>query len=125
MGNFLSAAERADRKYIIVGNWKSNGHLAFIREMCSNVFNTMQYDKNNVEVVITPVVLHIAAMKAMLNKDIGVGTQNISATKSGDFTGELSAEQVKDFELNWTLVGHTERRYKQGETNELIADKMK
>jgi len=75
--------------------------------------------------VITPVALHIAAMKTLLNKEIAVGTQNISATKNGAFTGELSADQVKDFELKWTLIGHSERRQKQGETNEIVAEKVK
>jgi len=75
--------------------------------------------------VVTPVALHIAAMKTLLNKEIAVGTQNISASKNGAFTGELSADQVKDFELKWTLVGHSERRQKQGETNEIVAEKVK
>ena len=115
----------SERKFIIGGNWKSNGSVEFVRDMCSKVLNTMEYDKDKVEVVITPVALHIAAMKAMLNADINVGTQNISSTKNGAFTGELSAEQVKDFELKWTLVGHSERRAKQGETNEVVAEKVK
>ena len=63
-------------------------------------------------------------MKTLLNADVKVGTQNISATKNGAFTGELSAEQVKDFELQWTLIGHSERRAKQGETNEVVAQKV-
>ena len=99
-----------ERKYIVGGNWKSNGSVEFVRDMCSKVLNVMEYDKSKVEVVITPIALHIAAMKAMLNADISVGTQNVSATKNGAFTGELSAEQVKDFELKWTLIGHSERR---------------
>lgn len=53
-----------------------------------------------------------------------VGTQNISASKNGAFTGELSAEQVKDFELKWTIIGHSERRQKYNETNEMIAEKV-
>ena len=53
-----------------------------------------------------------------------MGTQNISATKNGAFTGEISADQVKDFELEWTLVGHSERREK-GESNEQVAAKAK
>ena len=60
----------AERKYIVGGNWKSNGSVEFVRDMCSKTLNTMQYDKEKVEVVITPIALHIAAMKAMLNADI-------------------------------------------------------
>ena len=115
----------SQRKYIVGGNWKSNGTIEFVRDMCSKTLNTMQYDQEKVQVVITPVALHIAAMKTLLNKDVEVGTQNISATKNGAFTGELSADQVKDFELKWTLIGHSERRQKQGETNEIVAEKVK
>ena len=113
-----------ERKYIVGGNWKSNGTVDFVREMCQKTLNTMQYDKEKVEVVITPTALHIQSMKTLLNADVKVGTQNISATKNGAFTGELSAEQVKDFELQWTLIGHSERRAKQGETNEVVAQKV-
>ena len=113
-----------ERKYIVGGNWKSNGTVEFVREMCQKTLNTMQYDKEKVEVVVTPIALHIQSMKTLLNADVKVGTQNISATKNGAFTGELSAEQVKDFELQWTLIGHSERRAKQGETNEIVATKV-
>ena len=44
--------------------------------------------------------------------------------KDGAFTGEISAEQVKDFGLRWTLIGHSERRTLYGETNELVATKV-
>ena len=81
-----------ERKPIIGGNWKSNGSVEFVRDMCSKVLNVMEYNHDKVEVVVSPIALHIAAMKAMLNKNISVGTQNISATKNGAFTGELSAE---------------------------------
>ncbi len=54
----------AERKPIIGGNWKSNGSVEFVREMCSKVLNVMEYDQENVEVVIAPIALHIAAMKA-------------------------------------------------------------
>merc|ERR1712087_172979 len=122
----ISMVEQTEkRKYIVGGNWKSNGTIEFVRDMCSKTLNTMKFDQDKVEVVITPVSIHIAAMKAILNKEVQVGTQNISATKNGAFTGELSAEQVKDFELKWTIIGHSERRQKLGESNEVVAEKVK
>ena len=48
-----------ERKYIVGGNWKSNGTVEFVREMCQKTLNTMQYDKEKVEVVVTPIALHI------------------------------------------------------------------
>jgi triosephosphate isomerase len=60
----------------------------------------------------------------MLNGQVQVAAQNISAQKNGPYTGEVSAEQIKDFEINWVIIGHSERRTHYGETNEQIADKV-
>ena len=60
----------------------------------------------------------------MLIAGVEVACQNISAKKDGAFTGEISAEQVKDFGLRWTLVGHSERRQLYGETDENVAVKV-
>jgi len=60
----------------------------------------------------------------MLISGVEVASQSISSKKDGAFTGEISAEQVKDFGLKWTLVGHSERRTLYGETNEVVAAKV-
>lgn len=88
------------------------------------MLNGMQYDTNAVQVVVAPISLHIASTKACLNSEISVATQNISADKNGAFTGEISAEQVADFDLKWTLVGHSERRTLFGDTDEVVAKKV-
>ena len=78
----------------------------------------MQFDVSRVEVVVAPPSMYIPAAKNLLDPKIQVCAQNISATNSGSFTGEMSAEQLKDFGVNWTLLGHPERRVLYGETNE-------
>jgi triosephosphate isomerase len=80
------------RKYIIGGNWKSNGSVDFVRQLCTETLNTMKFDAHKVEVVVAPVFIHIASAKAMLNESISVAAQNVSANKNGAFTGEVSAE---------------------------------
>lgn len=114
----------AQRKFIIGGNWKSNGTIDFVRNLCTETLNTLEFDSDRLEVVVAPISLHIASTKAMLNSNVLVAAQNISADGNGAFTGEISAEQVKDFELQWTLVGHSERRKLNGETNEIVAKKV-
>ena len=114
----------ASRKFIVGGNWKSNGSVDFVRNMCTNTLNTMEFDSNRVEVVVAPISLHITSTKTMLNSNILVCSQNISAEGNGAFTGEISAEQVVDFGLEWTLVGHSERRKLFGETDEIVAKKV-
>ena len=114
----------AQRKYIIGGNWKSNGSVDFVRTMCTDTLNTMQFDENRVEVVVAPIALHITSTKTMLNSNVLVAAQNISADGNGAFTGEISAEQIVDFGLQWTIVGHSERRKLYGETDEIVAKKI-
>ena len=117
-------APAQQRKYIVGGNWKSNGSVDFVRTMCTNTLNTMEFDENCVEVVVAPITLHITSTKTMLNSNILVAAQNISAEGNGAFTGETSAEQIVDFGLQWTLVGHSERRKLFGETDDIVAKKI-
>lgn len=114
----------AQRKFIIGGNWKSNGSVDFVRDLCTNTLNTMQFDQNRVEVVVAPISLHITSTKTMLDSKILVAAQNISATANGAYTGEMSADQVVDFGLQWTLIGHSERRKLFSETDEIVAQKV-
>jgi len=60
------------RKYIIGGNWKSNGSVDFVRQLCTDTLNTMKFDQNKVEVVVAPVFIHIASAKAILNESVSV-----------------------------------------------------
>jgi triosephosphate isomerase len=61
------------RKFIIGGNWKSNGTVDFVRQLCNDTINAMKYDTDRVEVVVAPVYIHIASAKAILASHIQVG----------------------------------------------------
>ena len=74
--------------------------------------------------MVAPIALHITSTKTMLNSNILVASQNISAEGNGAFTGEVSAEQVVDFGLQWTLVGHSERRKLFSESDDVVAKKV-
>jgi len=112
------------RKMIVAGNWKSNGTVQSIRDLVNTVLNKSEFDGEKVEVVVAPISIHIASVKALLNDKIKVGCQNISATGNGAFTGEISAEQLKDFDVQWVIIGHSERRGVFGETDEQVAAKV-
>jgi triosephosphate isomerase len=53
-----------------------------------------------------------------------VGVQNVAAAEKGAQTGEVKAEQVKDFGVHWAIVGHSERRNIFKETDEIVAQKI-
>ena len=79
------------------------------------------------DIVIAPTALHIGFVKDMIRPEIEIAAQNIWKVNGyGAYTGELSAPMLKDFGINWTILGHSERRHTvAAESNELIAEKVK
>ena len=112
------------RKAIIGGNWKCNGSVQSVKDLVNNVLNKAEFDQSKVEVVVAPISLHIASVKALVNENIKVACQNMSDTGMGAFTGEVSGQQLVDFGVEWTLIGHSERRTLFGETDEIVAKKV-
>jgi len=90
-----------------------------------NTLNSLSELPANTEVVVAPPSLHLGYVVAKLSNGIKVSTQNCSVTGYGAFTGEENAEMIKDFGIDWTLAGHSERRTLFGETNEIVAKKTK
>ena len=111
------------RKFIIGGNWKCNGTLQSVKDLIKDVLNKAQFDQTKVEVVVAPISIHIASVKALLNENIKVACQNVSQTGKGAFTGEISCDQLKDFDVQWVIIGHSERRTLYGETDSVVATK--
>ena len=116
--------EGAQRKMIIGGNWKSNGTVQSIKDLVNNVLNQADYNTEKVDVVVMPISIHIASVKALLKENIKVCAQNVSATGNGAFTGEVSGEQLKDFDVQWVCIGHSERRNIYNETDSQVAAKV-
>lgn len=77
----------------------------------------MKYTDLQIEVVIAPSGLYLLLAREHLRKEIEVASQNVFDKPNGAFTGEISAEQLKDSGIGWTLVGHSERRVIFGEDN--------
>jgi len=117
-----------DRKYLIGGNWKSNGSYDENAERIK-VFNDAGPIPDNVEVVLCVPYLHIPLCLASLRDDIEVGAQNCgNNAKDGAFTGEVGAHMLKDIGCTWVIVGHSERREgfgMAGEPEALSAEKCK
>ena len=71
--------------------------------------------------MISPIFIHMAAAKALLSEDIILAAQNVSPFANGAFTGEISATQLKDFSVNWVIIGHSERRNYFRESDEVTS----
>ncbi len=77
----------------------------------------------NIKTVICPPFLFIEELAKFVNKNIGA--QDIFWEESGAFTGEISAGMLKRLGVGHVLVGHSDRRYVLGETDEMINKKIK
>ena len=79
----------------------------------------------NTDVLLFPPIAYLSAViERIKGSELAVGAQNIHAEPSGAFTGEVSAEMVKDLGATHVLVGHSERRRWFGETDAIVAQKF-
>jgi triosephosphate isomerase len=114
------------RRYLIGGNWKCNGTLDFAKKFPTDFLRTLSFDAARVEVVVAPSTLHLTTVQAALaGTHVQVSAQNTSLYNNGAYTGELSAQMCVDAQINWVILGHSERRHVFGESDEVVAQKTK
>jgi len=115
------------RKLIVGGNWKCNPSTYTQAKALLSAWKKAKssFDPSKVDVLVCPPSLWLSQVEAAASQ-IGISTcsQNVSRTGNGAFTGEVSCEALADMGIEWTLVGHSERRGKFGETDEQVADKV-
>ena len=85
----------------------------------------LEFDGKKLEICVAPVYIHLATAKAYLNPNIIISAQNTSQFIDGAYTGEISAKQLKDFGITWTIIGHSERRNYYKESDEVVGTKVK
>jgi triosephosphate isomerase len=123
-----SEAVEGERKYLIAGNWKSNGTVAE-QEKRIKIFNEAGPIPSNTEVAICCPYVHIPMLLESLRDDIEVGAQDCGVhEKDGAYTGEIGAHMLTDLGCTWVIIGHSERREgfgMAGEPVELCAKKCK
>lgn len=78
-----------------------------------------------IEVVIAPSSLYLLLVRELVKPSIEVAAQNVFDKPNGAFTGELSVSQLKDSNITWAILGHSERRTVLGETDEVVASKTR
>ncbi|HUS33791.1 MAG TPA: triose-phosphate isomerase [Verrucomicrobiae bacterium] len=112
-----------ERKLIVAGNWKMNKTAAEARDLVQGLKREVGLVKE-IDVVICPPFTVLAEVhKAILDTNIRLGAQNMSEHASGAYTGEIAAGMLKEFSVRYVILGHSERRQFQKESDELIAKK--
>lgn len=111
-------------KFWIGGNWKSNGTAESVSKLVDELNSGTV--PSNTEVIVSPTFLQIPYVSQNLDQTkFAVSAQNCWVEGYGAYTGEISAEALADAGLNWVILGHSERRALNEESNELVADKTK
>lgn len=113
------------RKTVIAGNWKMNftpsQATAFIREI-----KPMVAGKDNCDIIFcAPYVTIAAAMEAAAGSNIKIGAENVHFAEKGAYTGEVSAQMLKEIGVEYVIIGHSERRQYFGETDATVNQRVK
>ncbi len=113
------------RPILIIANWKLNGNWSFNEEYASLFSNGLkEIDLTGRQIVICPPSIYLQQLNGLiLDQEIYFGGQDLSDEISGAFTGEVSGVMLKEFGCRYVLVGHSERRLRHQESNELVVKK--
>ena len=107
----------AERKRLVAGNWKMNGLRADGLALARGVVERARAPHRCELLVCPPATLLAAVGEALVGSGVGLGGQDCHAEPKGAFTGDISAEMLKDAGCNYVIVGHSERRQICGETD--------
>ncbi len=107
---------------LVAGNWKMNGLSASLGEL-----NALKAGLSDApcDVLVCPPATLIAQAAWTVKGAFGIGGQDCSPEPSGAFTGDISAQMLKDAGASSVILGHSERRQLHGETDALVAAKAK
>jgi len=114
---------KKERKLIIAGNWKMNKTVAEALDLIADMKRDLREVKE-VDIVVCPPFTALGEVsKAVLNTNLRLGAQNMSEHNFGAYTGEIAAGMLKEFSVRYVILGHSERRQYQKESDDLVSRK--
>ncbi len=113
-------------KNLIAGNWKMNGSMKDAVNLAQGVVEAVQNDASVLEkneILVCPPYHHLVPVQAELSMAVSLGAQDCSPFSNGAYTGDISADMLKDINCSYVILGHSERRQYYVESNMLIRQK--
>jgi triosephosphate isomerase (TIM) len=114
------------RKQIAAANWKMNLTLGQAEALVEELIATPHHLSENQEAVFGVPFPYLTRIKGLLagKKNVFLAAQDCYFKKSGAYTGEVSAEMLRSVEVNYVILGHSERREYFNETHAQLAEKV-
>ncbi len=112
------------RKKVIAGNWKMNKSPKDVEEFMER-FPGLVSDTENEVILCVPFIDLCKAVKLSKGTNVKIGAQNMHFKDSGAYTGEISPKMLNDLNVEYVIIGHSERREYFNETDETVNLKIK
>jgi len=114
------------RRKLLLGNWKMNKLASEAKEFAiASKPLVAKAKENKIDIGVAPTYMSLATVRKFAAKKMIVAAQNVHFEDHGAFTGEVSIPMLKEFKIDWVILGHSERRTYDGETSEKCNKKMK
>ncbi len=117
------------RKPLMAGNWKMHhNHLEAIQVVQKLAYRLDRADYDRCEVVVCPSFVALRSIQTVIESDrmsIQLGAQHCHWENQGAFTGEVSPAMLAKLNVRYVIAGHSERRELFGETDEMVAKKVR
>jgi len=115
----------AQRRKLVAGNWKMNGLRADGTALASAIAARARAGQPNCDLLVCPPATLLVAVGEMIaGSSVALGGQDCHSAEKGAFTGDVSAEMLRDAGCGYVIVGHSERRTHCGETDAVVHAKV-
>lgn len=115
------------RRQIVAGNWKMNKSFQEAEDLFNDLCEVIDQQgiTKNTEIIICPPALYLEmALDFTQESSFSIGAQDVSMHDGGAYTGDISASMLASMQVEYSILGHSERRKYHGETDDQIAQKV-